>query len=555
MRELEGDKRSHLRVLATAIAGRTLEVDSADSDTSWTDGQTIYLAADDGPHTVVIQAALVGVGCFATMGVLKTLGRLRTQRRYMLLEVVRALHVYRGIAPPAVVRAVDNLQIADIPDSQSHSLHRAKGSEALPEMPSWFGTIKPTQVLAHSLRHKPPAADAQAKGERSSSKDEGSDSAEDDTSEKQKNDGAGMSNPLANLLRWMLGSSRSGTTFSTGGVELPGVVGRVSARTGTQIHTQINRSEEPASEEPSFKQHSYPEWDSRCGVFRPHWCSVFERNVDVPTGTQPVELRRDERLRRALATLGLAYERHRRQPYGDGIDVTALVDYAVDRTLGSAADTRVYEMRRRTARDLSALVLLDASGSTAKEADEGGVFEAQRRVAAGLVSILDDLGDRVAAYGFRSWGRHNVQLLKIKEFGEVFDAGARRKMSALSPGGFTRLGAAIRHGTQTLKHQGGTDNRLLIVVGDGFPFDDGYESDYAQDDVSKALSEAVESGVGCVCVAVNSDTDEVVLARAWGGVPYLRLTDTNELHRVVMPVFRGGLHQAASMGRDGRQRQ
>src|SRR5437879_6475518 len=86
------------------------------------------------------------------------------------------------------------------------------------------------------------------------------------------------------------------------------------------------------------------------------------------------------------------------------------------------------------------------------------------------------------------------------------DHAARRRLAAIEPGGFTRLGAAIRHGTQLAIEKSGTASTLLIVVGDGVPYDKGYGERYARDDSDKALSEAVESGVGCACVSVKTAT-------------------------------------------------
>src|SRR5262249_44215791 len=155
----------------------------------------------------------------------------------------------------------------------------------------------------------------------------------------------------------------------------------------------------------------------------------------------------DHRLRRELGRLGLRHERHRRQVDGDVIDVTALVEAVVDRASGHPADLRVYETKRRTAHDLGVLVLLAATGSTGESAEGRKVFDDQRLLAARLTAALEQLGDRVAAYGFYSRGREAVRFLRVKGFDDRYDHAARRRLAALTPGGYTRLGAAIRHAT------------------------------------------------------------------------------------------------------------
>ena len=110
----------------------------------------------------------------------------------------------------------------------------------------------------------------------------------------------------------------------------------------------------------------------------------------------------DTRLRRRLAQLGLTPERHRRQTDGDGLDLTALIDFVIDRTAGHPGDARVYETRRRTAKDLGVLVLIDTSGSTGSTgpSDNGTrVFDEERVLAARLTHSLEQLGVRVATYG------------------------------------------------------------------------------------------------------------------------------------------------------------
>ena len=108
------------------------------------------------------------------------------------------------------------------------------------------------------------------------------------------------------------------------------------------------------------------------------------------------------------------------------------------------------------------------------------VHDHQRRAAATLAATLEELGDRVAVYAFRSQGRHAVHLPAIKTFEQRFGALGRARLNQLQPSRYTRLGAGIRGAGEILKTQAGTPNRLLLVLSDGFPYDDGYEGRYAR---------------------------------------------------------------------------
>ena len=110
------------------------------------------------------------------------------------------------------------------------------------------------------------------------------------------------------------------------------------------------------------------------------------------------------------------------------------------------------------------------------------VHEHQRFAAAALVDALSALGDRVAAYGFRSRGRAAVRLIRVKGFDDPFDTLALERLGGIEPGEFTRLGAAVRHATHLLEAHAGTPRRLLVVLSDGFAYDEGYEGPYGEGD-------------------------------------------------------------------------
>ena len=131
------------------------------------------------------------------------------------------------------------------------------------------------------------------------------------------------------------------------------------------------------------------------------------------------------------------------------------------------------------------------------------MHEHQRSAAAALTAALHELGDRVALYAFNSRGRQAVQLLRVKRSTTTSTATVARRLGGLVPGAYTRLGAAIRHGTAILEERGGTPRRLLVVLSDGFAYDHGYEGRYGEADARRALVEARRRGVGCLCLSVG----------------------------------------------------
>jgi nitric oxide reductase activation protein len=259
-------------------------------------------------------------------------------------------------------------------------------------------------------------------------------------------------------------------------------------------------------------------------------------------------------LRRSLARLGIGLVRSHRRPQGEDVDIDAAVELRVDTLAGSPRDDDLYIESVRRSRDLAALVLLDVSGS-AGEPGTGGqaVHRHQQSLAMALTAALHDLGDRVALYAFNSRGRASVQVLRVKSFDDHLDGRVAARLGSLSPGAYTRLGAAIRHGTSIIDERSGTPRRLLIVVSDGFAYDHGYEGRYGEADARRALLEARRRGVGCLCISVGTDVDPAVLRRVFGAAAHATLPNAQVLPRVAGPLFRAALRSAEAQRRTFRR--
>jgi nitric oxide reductase NorD protein len=547
-----------LSVLAGAIAGRPVAVRPGAMGGAWCDGKAIIVP--DAPRDIVrdavsVQAAILAVGGLVPTVTRRTTGRPQLRRRYLTLEALRAIAELNSTMPRSVARKVREVYDADAPTSPLDSFDRALSKEPIPEAPAWFGTLKPTRFRQDTGASETTAPSGSIPGrpvhfEPSEDPEHDGDS---DRSRLLELLAAPVRSPVGDALMKLLGAKRvAGSSVGGGDGEEAGSVGGRVGRVGQRAHTTDTVLPDGLGLLAGPSEHVYPEWDHERGAYRPGYCSVFEDASYNWSGAHPLNAAADRRLLAQLSRLGLAYERHHRQAQGDTLDVTALIEHVVDERAGCASDPRVYEMKRRTAHDLGIVILLDVTGSTADADGNGRVFDDQREIASRLIAAFEALGDRVAAYGFRSYGRGGVWFLPLKKFDERYELEARKRMGALEPGGFTRLGAAIRHGT-FIAEQSGTRNNLLILVGDGLPYDDGYELRYAEEDCRRALLEAVAQGVGCACVSVRTATSAATLHRVWGHVPCLQLEHPDDLGFKVLPFLRRSLREAAALGRDPRK--
>ena len=93
-------------------------------------------------------------------------------------------------------------------------------------------------------------------------------------------------------------------------------------------------------------------------------------------------------------------------------------------------------------------------------------------------------------YTFTSRRRDAVRVETIKTFEERLGDAVERRIAALRPGAYTRIGAAIRHVARRLRDRPEA-YRLILLLTDGKPNDmDHYEGRYGVEDTRMAVREA-----------------------------------------------------------------
>jgi hypothetical protein len=538
-------------MLASALSGRSLQVAAvAPGEPAWTDGITIFLASDTSPRrqleTAAVQASLLAAGSLDPAIVRKLSRRPALARRYLALEGHRALAAIEALLP-ASVRSLIDPDVAATSDSPTASLAAASSREAIPDPPDSFGTIRAAQLLTAIER----AGVATMTRERllgehgddlGAELEDGAEEYEGITADLFSNP-AGRGGAFGRLLVRALAMVRR-----LDGAGPPGADGpthRTQTRTpraAVALATGLPGSEEAAPIEGDGTR--YPEWDLHRRRYREDWCTV--REVEPrPDAATPVFARDGHLLRRPLARLGLGLERCHRQAQGDDIDLDAAIEARVAAMAGSARDEAVYVDVLRRRRDLAVLVLLDVSGSVAEPGAQGrSVHEQQRAAAAALTAALHEIGDRVALYAYHSRGRSAVHLVPVKRFDDAFDTRVMRRLHGLVPGAYSRLGAAIRHGSAVLEERGGTPRRLLVVLSDGLAYDHGYEPSYGAADARRALAEARRRGTACLCLSIGASTDVETLRRVFGSAAHATIPGAEQLGQVIGPLFRSALRSA-----------
>jgi len=541
------ERLGRFRLLASALAGRPLDVAPGEpGESAWTDGTTIFVDDDVDPkdvlRSIAVQALLVASGSLAPRLMEKLAPKQASTRRYLALEGHRALAAMEDLLPASARGLVDR-EVASLSDTAEQSLALAGSRAPIPDPPEVFGAIRPKRVRTPvDPPAEPRSAQPVPRRDEKALHDVDDGEIDDDRPPLDfLSSPVGGGGPIGRLLKRLLGDVRSGGTGAPG-ADSPTHRTRRSTRVARlSAVTTGTASIADAAEVVARGSAVYPEWDVFGRRYRHGWCTVVEGAVE-PAPESALGVPDAHALRRALARLGTELERRHRQLQGDDIDIDATVEAFVERAAGSAPDDAIYVDTVRSRRDLSVLVLLDVSGSADEPAASGGtVHEHQRRAAAGLIAALHDLGDRVALYAFRSQGRTAVEVLPVKRFDDALDAAVLRRLGGIVPRAYTRLGAAIRHGSAVLEADGGTSRRALVVLSDGFAYDHGYEGAYGEADARRALTEARRRGTACVCLSVAASTDPEALRRVFGTSAHARIPREEQLPGVVGPLFRSAL--------------
>ena len=327
----------------------------------------------------------------------------------------------------------------------------------------------------------------------------------------------------------------------------------------------------------------YDEWDYHHRVYLRGWCRLYETPLQATADTDSLALvaavrpfakavrRRFEQVRPA------GYQRVKKTPDGDELDLDAIVAARADIRIGASPDERVYSRREPTRRDVAAAFLVDLSASTddilpeerepppardgeqdirdpffddedydfaarmAAEAAKRRIIDIQREAVLLMATALEGLGDRYGIYGFSGYGRDSVEYYVAKEFDAPFDRAVLDAIAAMKPKRSTRMGPAIRHGTAKLQASGAA-LKVLMIVSDGFPQDHDYGPDrgqheYGVQDTAKALAEAQASGIETFCVTVDRSGHDY-LRRMCPDERYMVIEETGELPDALQKAYR-----------------
>ena len=281
----------------------------------------------------------------------------------------------------------------------------------------------------------------------------------------------------------------------------------------------------------------YNEWDFKRQTYRKNWCVL--REIDVRP--QSVEffartMRRHggliHQIRRTFEILRGEDKLLKKQPFGDDVDIDAIVEAYGDVSSGHEMTDCLFLKKHKVERNIAVMFMVDMSGST-----KGWINDAERESLILLCEALEVLGDRYAIYGFSGNTRKRCELYRIKGFAEGYDDTIKGRICGILPQDYTRMGVTIRHLT-VLLNEIEARTKLLITLSDGKPDDfDGYRGEYGIEDTRQALIEAKRSGIHPFCITIDKEAGDY-LPHMYGAVNYTVIDEVRKLPMKVSDIYR-----------------
>lgn len=282
-------------------------------------------------------------------------------------------------------------------------------------------------------------------------------------------------------------------------------------KVATQIKMDLDLPANELDESRIESKRAVHEWHYRKNTFLPNYCAITIReasdeNTEWKLGKEAGK--RIRLVRRQFEAFRNDRKLLRAQPEGSDLDIEALVRAQGDLKASGICSDRIYLNTRKIDRDIAVSILMDVSLSTDSWLDDRRVIDVEKESLAILANGLDAAGDDLSIHTFTSRKRHYVRLDRIKGFDEPLNDKVMRRIGALKPGYYTRIGAAIRVMGEELENRP-NKQKLMLVLTDGKPNDvDHYEGRYGIEDARKAVQECRRKGITVFGVTIDQEAKD-----------------------------------------------
>jgi nitric oxide reductase NorD protein len=290
-------------------------------------------------------------------------------------------------------------------------------------------------------------------------------------------------------------------------------LGRQQRKASTRLKLELDLRPTSAEDGVLRGEATYPEWDYQRAAYRPDFCRVLERAANSEGETWQLDdaaRRRIRHVRRQFEALRPRRLLQRREFDGFDLDTDAAVRARSELAATGQGSEQIFEAHRSSDRDLVCAILTDVSLSTDAWVDNRRVLDVEKEALMVLAHGLSGCGDTYAISTFTSRRRESVRIETIKAFEQPLGEAVERRIAALRPGAYTRIGAALRHATGQFAERP-ERHRLILLLTDGKPNDmDHYEGRYGVEDTRMAVREARRRGICVFAITIDKKAGDYV---------------------------------------------
>ena len=187
---------------------------------------------------------------------------------------------------------------------------------------------------------------------------------------------------------------------------------------------------------------------------------------------------------------------------GTELDLDSLVEVMATNEDNRPENRNIYMNRQKSLNELSVIFLFDRSLSSDSWIDNHRVLDVIRESFIIIGESMKHFPLPVQVAAFSSHTRNKIFYETLKDFQDDWDRGLKR-LCAVEPMGYTRIGPVIRHGISLLKKRK-SKHKWIILLSDSKPTDfDKYEGRYGIRDVRKAVQEAKLHDIGVRCLSID----------------------------------------------------
>lgn len=251
------------------------------------------------------------------------------------------------------------------------------------------------------------------------------------------------------------------------------------------------------------------EWDFQRKKYKKNYCNIYESVFrETKPGYTSYTFAKNKlilkRLEKNLNQFFNAYQKVNRQADGDEPDIDAVTERFTDIYSGFSPGENIFITKRKRVKDVSILILTDISLSTDGYVEGQRILDTEKQSILLFCEILNKYGTPFQIDVFSSKTRNHCEYATVKTFSEDWN-NVKHRIGALSPKGYTRIGAAIRNAHEQVKKNNARRKWILLLT-DGKPNDyDRYEGKYGIEDIKQAVREVRQNNIQISALAIDSN--------------------------------------------------